>query len=226
MPRSTKHSPTARRSMEAPSTPIACVTPTRVLLVQVRRRSVSAHWTGLTRKRRTIWHNDARNETVAAVASAVQRGDPKSLQALGIADLLRDRAETKVKILVESTEHGNALLEMLLGWDMLHIVPDDTPVNYDLEPRAPFRWPMGWVATLMHARLYHTSADVLVRATGGCGKLEMRGFPSEMDVTGGPSLVIDFDDDFDERARQDTEARVRDYRERGWQFVETDTTTI
>lgn len=124
-------------------------------------------------------------------------------------------------ILVESKEHGHALLGMLPGWEML----DAVPVNYS-EGYAPddddedAKSRAGWIVTQVYAALHGMEAGVRVRATGGWGKLRLRDFPPEGDITAGVPLVIDVADDFDEQARKDTELRVRDYREQGWTVVE------
>src|SRR5262249_25207173 len=93
------------------------------------RAAVTVHWcqppwsppagdgTALERKRRAYWHNDKRNDHVAAAARAFGAGDLNQLWERGL--LLRDAdsiiavpggGAPAVAVLVESVEHGRELL--------------------------------------------------------------------------------------------------------------------
>src|SRR4051812_31254125 len=96
---------------------------TRVLLMRTRPCPVSPHWDGLEWKRRALWYNERRNEVIAQAALALREQDMKKLRQLGVhvqSEMLpRGRVGKKVVVLVESTEHGEALLRLLPGWGML-----------------------------------------------------------------------------------------------------------
>jgi hypothetical protein len=211
-----------RRLKEARTLDDAGIGPARVLLAKAPPCSVCKHWAGLERKRRVLWHNQPRNRAVATAAKAVRERDLK--RALGVRlrkeDLPQGRVGRKVMILVESTEHAHAVLGMLPGWQMLDAVPVDYPEGYAPDDDEDAEPPAGWVVTLVYATLHGIEAGVLVRATGGSGKLRLRGFPPEEGVKAGLPLLIDVNDEFDAQARMDTEVRVRDYKEQGWQVIE------
>src|SRR4051794_9455200 len=90
---------------------------TCVKLIRTRPCSVSPHWSGLEWKRRVLWHNEPRNEALAQAALALQEREVKKLRQLGAhvqGEMLpRGRVGKKVVVLVESTEHGEALLQLL-----------------------------------------------------------------------------------------------------------------
>jgi hypothetical protein len=195
-----------------------------VVLLQTPACPVSPHWAGLERKRRVLWHNEPRNRALAAAARAVQEGEVKALRPLGVrlrrADLPRGRVGRQVVVLVESTEHGHALLGLLPGWEMCDAVPVECVPGWEPDDHGMDPEPAGRVVTLVFAALHGIEAGVLLRATGGRGKLWLDGFPPEKGVTAGVPLVIDVNDDCDAQARMDTEVRVRDYREQRWAVAE------
>ncbi|MFZ8360722.1 hypothetical protein ACO1LX_20355, partial [Staphylococcus aureus] len=77
---------------------------------------------GLERKRRAIWHNDARNDLVTGVVQALLTRNRERLAEYGIdvgeEDFPEGKNGLKVTVLVESTEHGKELLARLPTFEM------------------------------------------------------------------------------------------------------------
>lgn len=202
-------------------TPTCCRTPdnmrdaapARVLMIQLPPCPVSARWTALKRKRRLLWHNDRRNAPVAAVAKALRGRDKLALAEFGLQldDLPNGRVGKKIVVLVESTEHGKELLAWLPGWEMLDAIPAEIVDGYEPDDIDGEKPPAGYIATLVYAVRYGTKAGVLVRATGGRGRLALEVMPR---------LLFDFHDRHDVRAEMETLARMKDYQERGLQVIE------
>lgn len=174
------------------------------------------HLAGLERKRRAIWHADRRNDVVAKVALAVARGDRAALGEHGLllhtdADPLGDRDRLpSVAVLVESPEHARELARRLPGWPVwAGGTEPDAEGGPDTGPS---------IMTLVHARrLKRLDIDILVRADGGAGALDLRGFPPRhRDIEGGQVILVDFADDFDPEAREATLGRLRGYEGRRW----------
>jgi hypothetical protein len=87
-------------------------------------------------------------------------------------------------------------------------------VGDDREVRVPVRS----VITVVNARgLARLRIDVLVRADGGSGALDLPGFPPGARARQGrPVLLVDFGDDGDAIAATATRRRLEDYQARGW----------
>jgi hypothetical protein len=104
------------------------------------------------------------------------------------------------------------LAKLLPDWEVQHAIPqerepDDTNEDKDLPP--------GRIATLMFAATARVKCDILVRATGGTGLLSWEYIRGGGKAGTTPSLLIDFNDEFDERAKADAMARRREYRQQG-----------
>src|SRR5204862_296816 len=74
--------------------------------------------------RRAVWHNAARNAAVAGLALELALDPGAALARLGAGGREGERpgraGRARVAVLVESTEHGRALLALLPGWRLLH----------------------------------------------------------------------------------------------------------
>jgi hypothetical protein len=119
--------------------------------------------------------------------------------------------DIRVAILVESIEHGRRLQTMLPAWPLLAATGDQRPVHAQTS-----------IVTQTYASQHPIDAHVLVRADGGESPLNIKDFcapaqqPAQKDNSNALALLIDFKDDFDAHAIDNTEARVRDYQQRGW----------
>jgi hypothetical protein len=110
-----------------------------VLLLGLLRRQVRRCCRGLARKRRLWWRKRRRNRLIAARARALAAGDIKALRQAGVKLRRRERRAARdgwaVAVLVESTEHGAALLELLPLWQLHHAVRDAVERHHS--PSAP-----------------------------------------------------------------------------------------
>lgn len=189
-------------------------TPVYVSMVPVPPIDVDGTLDGLTRKRAAIWGHGRRNRLIARIAQAVANLDLEALRHYGVTGPIlreRDAANVQAAILVESTEHGRALLAQLPGW---HLVDgaDHQKLNYPA------------VVTQVRAAHQVVHANLVIRATGDAWPLRLKGFPPPDD--GGAIMLIDLADDFDAPARTATRRRRRDYEMQGWEVEETPTPTI
>ena len=166
---------------------------------------------GLDRKRKAIWANDWRNRVIAAIADAFARKCREKLweQGLFLGDeeallsCLND--PPRVCILVESTEHAAVLKALLPTWSVVHAHSDGVTA----EPGA------GTIVTLTYAATHTIDADIIIRAEDG--PLQIKGFPPAASETqSGPVILVDIDDEFDDRASRQTQRRLDEYVDRGW----------
>ena len=170
---------------------------------------------GLARKRAAIWHNDQRNEFIAAVVRALTgKAVHTSVRLLDHLDrdtvtILKAYRPATVSILVEGSEHGQALLELLPGWN-LRLKTADASSAIPCSHRTIYSETRGADEDL--------DTDVLIRANGGRGPLNVNAFPRRGGKSPQP-LLIDLADDFDDAARTDTKLRLEQYRKRGWTVV-------
>src|SRR3954465_2544466 len=197
-------------------------TATRVILLPSPPCATSPRWPALRRKRRTLWRNAARNLLVARVAAACLARDRKALKEMGV-PCTRKKSHggaPRVVILVESTEHAQALGALLPGWEVLDAVPT-LDVEEEPEDEEESGRPPGRVVTWMHATYLGVRADVLVRATGWRGRLGLG--PGDRWVEPyGRLLVVDFDDAWDERAETDTQAPGQGDEAQGLRVIRSD----
>ena len=184
----------------------------RVIFVPFTGQPVPRMGSPLKWKRRAMWDNAARNTLVASVAVGLSRKPRKKFRELGVRwkeTELPDRV--RVTILVESPEHAEWLSELLPAWEVQHAIPIDyEPNEVEVDPFADP--PPGRIATLMYAAMYGIVADVVVRATGGTGKL-----PREWFTNGRGRLcmllIVDFRDLSGPREETDSDVRRYEYHE-------------
>jgi len=185
---------------------------TRVVFVPFTGQPVPSMRSLLKWKRRAVWDNAARNKLVASVAVGLSRKPRKKLRELGVRwkeTKLPDRV--RVTILVESPEHAEWLWEWLPAWEVQHAIPVDYEPN-DVEEDPFADPPPGRIATLMYAAMYGIAADVVVRATGGTGKLHSEWFRNGRGRLCTP-LIVDFRDLSGTREETDSDVRRYEYHE-------------
>jgi hypothetical protein len=195
----------------------------------------------LERKRATIWHNGGRNDFVAAVARAAGAANAIELDRLGVngaavkALQVEQQTPLRITILVESTEHGRELLRRLPGWELWSMAPADRNARKQRAMNDIFTRSIDWsldkriVTFSLASKLASLAAelpwatvpqdldtDVLIRADGGSGTLNLPGFPPRSPETGRQVLLIDIADDFDADAVDACRQRYREYARRGW----------
>lgn len=186
----------------------------RVLLAEVPPVELPLGLDALERKRRAVWHHEPRNVVIAQIARALAAGRPEDVWRhgllLGYGEGLpagRDGV-LRVAVLVDSPEHGRALARHLPGWTVRSGRDGTGPTTPDRS-----------ILTLVRASaMKRLNVDVLVRADGGTGALDLPGFPPR--VAGKEArtvLLIDLGDDGDARAAAATRSRLEAYEARGWQ---------
>jgi hypothetical protein len=166
-------------------------------------------------KRCAIWQNDRRNDAIAAIATALVSGRLELLWEYGLfLDTERMpfsglKRPPRVAILVENLDHGRELHARLPGWTLRQ--GDDVSSQ---RPRSPGRT----IFTQVHgASLPRLDVDVLIRADGDSGGLELRGFPPRLRESKRRTVyLIDFQDHENERSRQITARRMEAYERRRW----------
>ena len=159
---------------------------------------------GLPWKRSACWFNKTRNSVVAAVARAALHCDTRVLSKHGV-DFISvsddDWHESRVAVVVESTEHAKELKKLLIGWRILAAIPGNDDVHWDKGAAA--------IVTLMWMAKNNLGADIVVWAAGGKNKI----FGANPDA---PHVVIDFEDAFHHHAELDTMVRVEHYKSLGF----------
>jgi len=167
-------------------------------------------------KRKAYWHNARRNDFIAGVARAFMRQDTQKLRKYGVrfdgdGPVLRHAARPKLVLLVASTEQAREVAKRLPDWDVLTAAPNSDKSENGQE--AP-----GKIITEMYAAGEGLDADVLIRAGGSAGKLCLKGLPPELEQEERREvIVVDFDDQFDDRATRDAKHRSREYESLGWE---------
>jgi hypothetical protein len=205
----------------------------RVILLELPPCPVDPKWDALARKRRLWWHHQQRNRIVGKLAVALARGDVKALRASGVRLSPEERRGVskgwRVAVLVESLRHAAVLLELLPGWGLLDAVPDDCSGEGGKSGRThtTTKMPAGTIITLTRAWKDEIDVDVLLRATGGRGRLLLDGSePQGVEVAATAArLVVDFVDSADAGAARDTACRVQDYRDQDLTVTEPGPTT-
>jgi hypothetical protein len=173
--------------------------------------------TALDHKRQAVWHNRVRNEFIATLAGGLTGGEDRVLFEHGLLHpdaILPTAGEggRRVVILVESTEHGRQLTRLLPGWP-LYSSPTASAGSRPPDAGLPRRC----VLTLVAANGPHSvDVDVLVRAGGGEGALELPGYPPPATEARSEVVVIDLADGGDDKAEADTRSRLRGYPRDGW----------
>jgi hypothetical protein len=175
--------------------------------------------TGLERKRHTVWHNTDRNKALASIVAAVEQGNQAKLAKRGIVIDSSglpdgDMMSATQAVLVESTEHGQELLPLLPGWVLLDNVWPDTDDGKPMPAPRPLD---KVIVTEARAGRTRIGVDILVRATGGSSRFQVRDFPPlDAPVFPRQAYLIDLEDAFDDEAVRETSRRRHDYEGRGW----------
>ena len=175
--------------------------------------------TALAFKRENIWHNRRRNEAVAGLALALAVGRDDDLCQRGILHPngrlpMPNLGGRRVVVLVENTEHGQALTQLLPGWPLF------TASTATIGERLPDAGlpQHSMITQVVASGMSHIAADVLIWAGGGKGFCDLRGFPPIAIAGRGTVVVIDFADDGNEAAAADSRSRLRNYLRRGWEI--------
>jgi hypothetical protein len=188
--------------------------PTRVVLVPGPGRPPRTWGSPLERKRALYWHHKERNELIATLARALVAGDDTVLCRHGLAADAARRTSTgtpRVAILVESLEHGRRLARLPPGWALSALPTFDGPLPQKHPRGAP------QIVTMSYAAIRRVRADILIRASGGDGPLDVRGFPARAGVTGArEALVVDLLDAHAPIAAAVSRCRMRDYARLGY----------
>lgn len=190
-----------------------------------RRRRRRASCSALERKRSNIWQNERRNQHIASIAQACRDRDVQALQRAGI--VIDDPAavfagwcsEPRVAVVVEVVEHARELGKLLPGWPqreagqlpaMVAADRDQVVENLQLTHEAA-------ILSQGYAQQVGIAADIVIVADG-----MSRYWPEYLGpdccINGDRMLVIDYQDDFDQQAKQDAEARRQDYQGRIWEI--------
>jgi len=170
--------------------------------------------TMLAFKRAAFWRNKPRLRVAAGIARAARSGDTGRLREYGLrfdaAELPATPTDRRVLVLVENLDQGKRLQRLLPDWPLLAgSSPAGEKARADQEGRA--------IATVTAAARTTITADVLVRATGGWGEIQVKGFPPVVFFAREwEAVVIDFADDWHPRARRLAQYRQRDYRRMGY----------
>jgi hypothetical protein len=192
----------------------------RVLVAETRLRPQGYPPAGLARKREAIWGNGARNQLLGDLSRALADGDTAVLHRHGL--LLDDadglppaRGPRRTVVLVEGTEHGRQLAPFLPSWKLLHLGNHSpgSAVGEAGDKAIPERCIL---TSSLAARLPDLDVDVLVRADGGDGPLELSWFPPLAGCRRREVVLLDLADDDDRHADRATRRRVADYQSRGW----------
>jgi len=115
-----------------------------------------------------------------------------------------------VCVLVESSEHAEAMLRQLPGWTLRRLGPDEPHRHEDPSCGRV-------ITTINYAAAFGLNADVIVRADGGSGAPGTRDINMfAPDHLRKPVVLVDFEDAFDARARRQTLQRLAHYDQRRW----------
>jgi hypothetical protein len=179
--------------------------------------------TALTYKRKAYWHNNNRNDFIAAVARAFANQDVGKLGEYGVPfrgydPLLRHFPHTKVAVLVACTEQAREMAKRLPGWRIMDAVSrngkEETGANEGDMP--------GTIVTEARAGKEGLDADVVIRAGGSSGNVCFKDFPPALDKDTRAVIVVDFSapcstGNIDRWAIQDVNRRQREYELLGWE---------
>jgi hypothetical protein len=123
--------------------------------------------------------------------------------------------ELRVAVLVESTAHARELRSLLRGWPVMSMVPLELrgPEQEKTAVRGSARC---HITTLLYALEEGVDADVIVRASGGSGTEVMAELMRVRDQERHTPILLDFLDDLDEQARNESQQRISAYRKLGW----------
>jgi len=175
----------------------------------------------LTFKRAAFWHNTNRNDQVAAVARAFADQDAEKLSEYGVLMrggrlLLRHAPDTKIAVLVASTEQAREVSKRLPGWNVVHLAPTKAGKGTQ-GTKMVQQEPKGTIISEAAAGKQVLEADVVIRAGGSMGRMCFKDFPPVLDKDKRDVILVDFIDGFDQRAAQESNRRRREYELLGWE---------
>jgi hypothetical protein len=169
----------------------------------------------LRRKLLYFWKNNRRDQQIADAAIAVRTQDFVRLRQHGLhethvirATMQRQQPPT-VCVLVESPQHGRTLGKLLPGWALIRSQEagqEDTGLPLMLDQA---------IVTIPSAYKQGLAFDVVIRAAG-TEQSWKPAYGPHAGINGAHMLIIDIQDDVDERAQLDCERRLLDYLQRGW----------
>ena len=164
----------------------------------------------LSYKRLAIWQNEQRNVEIAKLAQSLVAGDLMgTANAAGSPSIAC--SVPRIVVLVETPEHGEHLARQMPDWTLT-----------TCQSRYGFGIPARQIMTMAAAlRLGQLSADIVVRADGGVGGLELPTFPPPLCSLASTAsvLLVDIDDDFDERSSKNALSRHASYQDRGFRVI-------
>ena len=164
-------------------------------------------------KRRAYWHNDRRNDYIAAVARAFDSMDAGKLRKYGVLfrggqPALRNAPESVIVVMVASTEQGRELAKRLPGWKLVSAVAGSGSKEVESARSIVTEW---------KASKSTIDADVIIRAGGSAGIGCFKGLAPLDDAQSKWEMsLVDFEDEFDRRAVRDRAWRRREYELLGW----------
>jgi len=156
----------------------------------------------LDRKRKNIWQHADRNGYIARLANDLAGGRDEDLYTYGL--LLDTTADAVVldpdhiTVLVESSEHAEALGSLMTGWTVRQRGDDPTDD--------------GRIATRQHLRHHPVTRGTVLRADAGEDGLEALVKPGIDHAVN----VVDPGDETDAKGFARCRARIRAYRRDGW----------
>lgn len=219
VPRGTKFSPRERVLLTAISGPLVYRVPgtkvgTQTVWLNTPDTKPQPNDLPVEWKRHAYWGNRRRNEYVAAVARAFSTGDIRRLRKHGVPiqnnlPLIRGDGSPRVVVLVECSEHGRAMQELLPGWPLF--------TRYAQSPETTAAGTLGAIVTATRAERRGLTPDVLVVASGAPAQLGLeRAWPTTDDFDDRDVLVVDFNDDSDRIMQEAAELRRKQCLQRGW----------
>jgi len=191
--------------------PSACYIPPAMDVMFARYGAPEAPIYGESRqKRQQLWQHPQRNRAIAAVAQAVCGHDHYALARHGIlldghSDSPTLPASPSPIIVVESPEQAKQISQLLEGWPIYSGgAVERSDAKWGLPPRS--------IATTVHAEKHrYIGANVVIVAAGG----QLPQIPSAFTKRRGQVLLVDFADEFNAAALQDTKDRLAVYQKIG-----------
>jgi hypothetical protein len=182
----------------------------RVVMLKTQCGALPAHgdeddvYAVIAQKRRLYWQNKQRNQQIAAVAQSILEGKTPYCAAVGAQD--DEQRTPSVCVLVENTEHAQALSALLPEWKV------HNACGHSAQPRIKIVPGKGVIVTTTRFHLSGCSADVVVVASG----MPVSGPEVSDKKRCNFTLVVDFMDRFHDDARQQSAERENHYIRRGF----------
>lgn len=172
-------------------------------------------------KQVAYWNNAHRNKLVARLAQAFAAKDRKKIESLGLwrcSEAFASEGCT-TSILVESTDHAQALQRLLPEWKTMSVL--DGEHRGSKKRRSP-----GQIVTVRHVEQFGVPSDVVIVASGAPASMRIPRIP-RLDTLAGtkPVLFIDLADEGDARCQQAADERQEAAARRRWMVHAVDTPT-